>query len=571
MSNPQTQNKKVIGVIGELLGIGPEHTLTLRLAERRITPDVIMTFDIQPAGEGWTYPTPRGALRFKSAIEKKYAWIGEKRDTLLYGFDLREAIQQAGGDVWLTTEFDYFAMRSAGVYHTIAQLQGEGSVPDELPALLQSLGVLTCHVAPDRDDQGGRWAQLVADKLTPAGIDVYSRELPFPHEAKGGGDIGKLWQRYSSPRPFERYLFDLPVIQLKPKTEVKKKVQKEYIIPEDRKQQIARALGVTTYNGKGYSKPLLCPFHEDTKPSAALHREFGLHCFRCGWVRWKDLAEVIGLEWVTTFTPAPVYHQIALGDELIQAMVRAGYSVLAHTLETLYRAGRIPGDVITIKSLIALGVSTWHARKALEQMEGRGADQRKQNSRAKHGKRQGSFCQELTPFFLLQQEALILNKNSKRGRPEGRPTKAKVLPKPEDLARVFGVSVSRYTQIAQRQNLADWRAEVYALQIDRDPGTYPRKELCKPLGISTTTAQAYDKRAGVIVTPKHARVQIKSADELPDTPELKATWLETDDGRHFAATKAGHARAMRHGGRVWKVKQLANDYRLRGESDQADP
>ncbi|MGB8980584.1 MAG: hypothetical protein WCC12_01795, partial [Anaerolineales bacterium] len=90
---------------------------------------------------------------------------------------------------------------------------------------------------------------------------------------------------------------------------------------------------------------------------------------------------------------------------------------------------------------------------------------------------------------------------------------------------------------------------------------YPRGELCKPLGISAVTARIYDKRAGVLVTMKYSRRQLHNADDLPCYPELKATWLETEDGHRFVATKAGYTRAMKHGGRVWKVKQLANDYR----------
>jgi hypothetical protein len=141
----------------------------------------------------------------------------------------------------------------------------------------------------------------------------------------------------------------------------------------------------------------------------------------------------------------------------------------------------------------------------------------------------------------------------------------KLLPNPEDLALLFGVKVTGYSRIAEKPNLADWRAEVYALQIDRDPGTYARIELCKPLGISMTTGRSYDKRARVIVTPNEKRVELKSADALPDKPQLKATWLATDNGRRFSATKEGYLRALKYGGRVWMVKQLANTYK-RAES-----
>ena len=561
-------------LIGELLGTGPNHILTLRLAERRISPDVITSFGIKARGEGWTYPTPRGALRFKKAnsdAKNKYAWIGEERDTLLYGLDLCEAIQQSDGDVWLVTEFDFFTMRSAGILNVIAQMQGEGSVPKELPTLLQSMGVLNCHIAPDRDAQGLTWAQLVADKFIPAGIAIYSSELPYPLQKKHGGDIGRLWQEYSRRQSFEQYLLSLPTTQLAAKAEVKrKKGQANFIFLEDRKVQIARALGVTSYSSKGYSKNLACPFHEDTKPSASLHRDFGLHCFKCGWMGWKKVAEMIGVEWENNI-PEPVYRTNALGDELIQAMIKAGYSTLANVLEKLYRVGWRIHRVFSVKDLIAQGIPPWRARKAFAQMDGREADKRKQNKRAKKGKRESIFCGELDAFFLLNKEALILNKNSGRGRP----TNVKRLPNPDDLAAVFRVKVTRYTQIATRSNMADWRAEVYALQIDREPGTYPRKALCQPLGISNSTAISYDKRARVIVTPNVERVELKNADGLPDTPELKATWLETEEVvtdqtgnvkfRQFAATKAGYSRASKnvakHGGAIWLVKQLANDYR----------
>jgi hypothetical protein len=430
---------------------------------------------------------------------------------------------------------------------------------------------LACYIAPDRDDQGIAWAQLVANSLIPAGVQVDARELPYPHEKKHGGDIGRLWQEYTRSQPFETYLLSLPATQLAATNKIKgKETSKDYIIPLHYKLEIARALGVENYNGKGYSKNIVCPFHEDKTPSAALHRELGLHCFKCGWKLWKELAAVFGLAWETS-TPEPIYRELALGDELLQAMIKAGYSALAFTLEKAYRAGYTPKQQITIQRLVSLGIPTWRARKAFAQMEGREADKRKQNKRALRGKRESVFCGELTAFFLFHEEELILHKNGARGRR----AKVKVLPDPDDLAKVFGVNVTRYSEIRHRSNIADWRAEVYALPIDKNPGTHPRKELCKPLGISSTTGRAYDKRAGVIVTPNEKRVELKSAAELPNRPELKATWLETEEVitdknghdrfKQFAATKMGYMRALKsvskHGGSIWMVKRLANDYR----------
>ena len=298
----QNPDPKLLKAIGDLLGRLSNDLLTLKLAQRRIMPDIIMIFNIRARGRGWTYPTPHGALRFKNAdsfAPNKYAWVDDKRDTLLYGSDLQNAIQEAGGHIWLVTEFDFFAMQSAGIYNVIAQLQGEGSVPNDLLVLLQPMSVLACHIAPDRDHQGAAWAQLVANKLAPADIQVYAHELPYPLQQKHGGDIGQLWQEYSHPEPFEKYLLQLPVTVLRPTNEIKKeKPARNYVISEDLRSRIASALGVSSYGSDGYSKKIPCPFHDDDNPSAGLHREYGLHCFTEGkWFRWRDLAAVVGVSW----------------------------------------------------------------------------------------------------------------------------------------------------------------------------------------------------------------------------------------------------------------------------------
>jgi hypothetical protein len=534
-----------------------EQELMQRLAERRISPEVIDMFQIQPRGEGWTYATPRGALRFKNAnsdAANKYAWIGDKRDTLLYAFDLQEAIRLTDGNIWLTTEFDLFAMRSAGILHTIAQMQGEGSVPSQLPLILQRLGVAFCHIAPDRDDQGTIWAQLVADRLIPAGIAVFSYELPFPHQKNHGGDLCRLWQEYDRDQPFEQYLMRLPLFGLQSRVKQLTESKSNFEIPQEVRTNIAFLLGVKQFQENIYSKPILCPFHDDKKPSAGLHREFGLHCFKCGWIRWKDLAEYFGLSW--TISPVvELVSEVALGDELRYAMIQAGCSSLAYALESMYRAGWQIGQKFTEKDINGL-VSRRCARRAFVQMEGLGEDKRVHNKGrgAKGKERERPLCTDLTPFFLLQQEALILNKKS---------ILTATLPDPKDLARACGVTVTRYTPVELKQNLTDWRAEVYAIPIDRDPGSYPRKELCRHLGISTTTAQTYDKRAGVTVTQKKSiPILVESPHELPDIPTQRAAWLETEDQKKFSATKAGFERAQKHApdSKIYKVRQLANLY-----------
>lgn len=573
LSNSAT-SAKILQVIGDLLGVNPSHILATKLVERRFTPDVITMFDIRARGEGWTYPTPNGALRFKngdSDAPNKYAWIGHKRDTLLYGPDLQQEIERANGSVWLVTEFDFFAMRSAGIFNVVAQMQGEGSVSSDLRAFLRNMGVQACHIAPDRDEQGTAWSHLVANELSPRGIEVYTYELPYPHQSKRGADIGRLWQEFSRSQSFKSYLLNLPSTELFAQQEIKKKKIIDALSQsDDCKMQIAHALGVTSYNEKGYSKKLICPFHEDSNPSAALHRVFGLHCFKCGWIGWKKLAERLQLEWIPTL-PLRTASKIGLGDELIQAMIKSGLSVLAHVLETMYRAGWKPGQRFTIKNLVALGVPYKRARKAFAQMDGKERDRRGTNGK----KQKLTFCPILAPFFFTSQEEANLGK--KVGH---RPAKVKILPNPGELTRAFRVQVNHFSEITLKQNLADWRAEVYALSIDLEPGTYPRKQLCRPLGIAPGTARTYDKRAGISVTPNIERTELKSAVALPETPNPKATWLETEEVvtdkkgrekfRQFAATKTGFARALksaaRTGGSIWLVRQLANDYRRNKKS-----
>ena len=57
---------------------------TKRLTERRISPEVIVTFQIKPRGNGWEYPTPSGGVRWKnydSNASPKYQWLDSKSES----------------------------------------------------------------------------------------------------------------------------------------------------------------------------------------------------------------------------------------------------------------------------------------------------------------------------------------------------------------------------------------------------------------------------------------------------------------------------------------------------------
>ncbi len=571
--------------ISARLKIQPTDTLTLRLAERKINPLVIDSFDIKPMGQGWAYRTPRGAVRWKnqdSKADNKYAWISKEQDSLLYRFDIAEAIQAFDYSVWLVTEFDVFALHSAGVPNVVGQLTSESSVPDELPAFLQSLGVLVCYIAPDKDKAGQRWAQRVTDKLKPAGVDVVIRDLP---DTLGeGADIGKAWQAYTGRRAFLSWLLDLPSRRLEttkptqqPKPEIKKKNNNSEII-----QQIIQTLGVYSFNAKGYSVKangkalkIHCPHperhkHGDKTPSAGLHREFGVHCFSCGaWYGWRDIAQTLGIDWKGNFTqPTPAPEREMLSEETISGLIAAGYSVLAHAVTVMYAAGWAGGEAYHLSQLAKL-INRKRAYKAYEQMQGRGADKRKGNTRpSKNPTAKQIPMDELSPRIIPFFSLCNLRVNSGTKIPEGqetkekkekkgRPSKAFRLAKSAELAGLFGNLAHHYSEIPDKKNLADWRAEVQAARIDREPGQYSRKALRAPLKISTSTTRTYNKRAGVNERRNYDRVIITSADLIPE--DVKG-YLENDRGDKFQASPTGYEYAIRKGGNIYLVKYLANTY-----------
>ena len=568
----------------------PTHTLIKRLAERKIDMQTLMLFDMKPAGEGWTYTTPNGATRFKNAnsnAANKYAWITEKRDSLFYAFDILEAIQQADSTVWIVTEFDVLAMRSAGIKNVIAPFTSETSLPAELPAMLQSWGVMVVYIAPDVDTTGKRWAQLVTDRLTPAGMDVIIRTLPAALGDKA--DIGKAWQQYTSPRSFERYLLDLPThrLEVSPPEVINVTRELKHAVGEDIKQEIAAALGVYKFNGRGFSaKTIKCNFHDDQTASAGLHKDYGLHCFVCGWHTWKDLAAVLGINWPSEAREVkqPLARPM-LADEVLQTMIREGFSVLGESLERMYKAGWIVGNLYNRSQLTLLLNSRKRASKAIQQMRGEGIDLRKHNARGMKGKRLNlpvdNFVPELTLFFFISKEGLIWvqkypaeeqkEKKEEKKEKRGRPSEAFTLPEPEQIAAAFGVTPVNYSDIASRAKSNQWRAEVHAAPIDRQAGMYSRKQLVKPLGISTTTSRKYNKLAGVKETPNIERSVLPCDETLPEgyNEAQKLGYLETDDGKKFAATKSGYKRAENHGGRVWIVKRLANTYSRDKDKAQA--
>lgn len=82
---------------------------------------------------------------------------------------------------------------------------------------------------------------------------------------------------------------------------------------DDLAAEIERRLDAHRFNARGFSEPLLCPFHDDEHPSAAWNRDNRtLHCFVCSPQRGRDflaveVARQIGIPLAGNTTP-PVIH-----------------------------------------------------------------------------------------------------------------------------------------------------------------------------------------------------------------------------------------------------------------------
>src|SRR5687767_121901 len=83
------------------------HTLRQMLYKRKISQQVIALFQIEPYKNGWRYPTPSAALRWKnydSDAEPKYTWLdGSDARGVYHAENIAEAIAAADGVCWMVS------------------------------------------------------------------------------------------------------------------------------------------------------------------------------------------------------------------------------------------------------------------------------------------------------------------------------------------------------------------------------------------------------------------------------------------------------------------------------------
>ena len=588
-----TQALELGGSLSETWQTRPEnHTLYTRLAERRISTETISAAQIEIAstpsyaGKGWEYPTPNGGTRFKSARDSgaKYYWIPSKPsgEVFYYLDDLPDTIKAAQGACWYTSESDLWALRSAGIYHTLGHY-GESSVPDELQIFLQDLNVTVLYIAPDRDETGKRWAQKVAQALDGSGIELSCRALP--DQLGKGADLGRAWETYTKVMPFERWLINLPSYEPtitepinSPSLEtwtISPKYTDE--IPAAYKQAIAQALGAERGNN------VSCPFHEhhengDKIKSASL-LDHGLYCHTSGELYlWNALGVKLELgsigEWrrIHGYKVAP---SVQLSTETRRALIKASYTALARFIDALYSLGWQAGEIFTRSEAgIALEgiLSDWTIRKALKQGEGENIDKRKSKYKGKYKQEQlfenNIKCGKLSLFFLHPNLAPISHIKYK-----GRPKVYYRLPSKKEISRAFGIieTVIHYDTIEldHIRSAAKYRAEAHAALPRRRPGYYAVGTHAKRIGVSKTTIRKYNKIALLEVIPREPeKIELTLQDlaQLPkqwDNKKAGFIWLETEDGKKFRANKKGGKKALAHsqGGEVYRLKRRSSFYK----------
>jgi|GEM_PF-4421576 len=129
----------------------------------------------------------------------------------------------------------------------------------------------------------------------------------------------------------------------------------------------------------------------------------------------------------------------------------------------------------------------------------------------------------------------------------GRPAQLYELPSAAEVASRLGIprTLSDELKPADLHGLTKYRAALHREFIRRSPGVYTRGWLAGRLGVSKRTVRAYDKRAGIKVTPQikyermYSMIQVSNALSMQTviTREPYGTphdrWLEDPTGKRY--------------------------------------
>lgn len=300
---------------------------------RGLSPDTLKLFNVRNNATGWEYDTRTmdggKATRWKSYSSQcpdgvdpekwsKYLWKPSKPDSAKYFYppdlNLLEALEDSNALYIVGGEIAAMSMFEAG-YRSITCMFGDNNIPDTLADDLKAWGVNLVYLIPDRDQSGLKWAMSIRDRLLDSlDIELIVYALPYPIEEKHGKDVNDYWLEVNDKLEFQVKIDQLDEWKL-PEPEprqapIPSAFPHDEDIPELLKSEIRRQLGVTErYNAGGWSrKNVVCPFHDDQKPSATWNDEKCiLHCHAgCGRdYLVKDLCEKFGLDMKDYYKSAP--------------------------------------------------------------------------------------------------------------------------------------------------------------------------------------------------------------------------------------------------------------------------
>lgn len=273
--------------------------------------------------DGFRYPTfdeeGKRRLRWKhvdshAAAGDKYGWEimpdGTAQTWKIYVADykaLREAVERKNGVLyWCAGEVDVWTLHAAsasGSYPPAASAFGEKNIPENIAEWLKSIGVNRVVYYPDLDKPGLAAAAKLYRLLSGSGMALELYRLPGDIGSKL--DLNALWQQVKFNKDaFWKALKTCPAIDdIEMYDDSLDHVQAPQQnsngeMPPEYYKAIEERLGIKRYRANGFSFNILCPFHEETKPSAAWHRDnHFLHCQVCGTYNAKQTAERKGIDY----------------------------------------------------------------------------------------------------------------------------------------------------------------------------------------------------------------------------------------------------------------------------------
>ncbi len=227
--------------------------------------------------------------------------------------DLKRAISAAGAELNIVEgEVDVWSMHSIGLPNTIG-LYGARIIPPDIASILDELGAKKVILFADNDRAGRGGAAKLRAFLHESGWtgEVEYRQFKGPGIPEKGDANDLLCHHYPDLAATRAALDALPrfVPGIEPKRAPKPFTEVDY--HDDRwapvKEAVRIALGVTHFKANGFSKNIGCPnpHHEDSNPSATLHKDGFCTCQVCGTFNAKQLAEFLGIDWRSLLRPQP--------------------------------------------------------------------------------------------------------------------------------------------------------------------------------------------------------------------------------------------------------------------------